>query len=103
MTVGGGQRVAGDSATSARSNTTEVISGQRGVRDVDGQETSCPTQGVKMRNHWVTAVFAILIWGIIVIMNIALLVLVGLGCGLERFFEIPRLGWAYLGLTLLVP
>lgn len=34
---------------------------------------------VKMRNHWVTSVIAIIIWLIIVVMNIALLVLVGLG------------------------
>jgi len=36
-------------------------------------------RGVGMRNHWVTAVLAVTIWGIIVVMNIALLVLVGLG------------------------
>jgi metal iron transporter len=34
---------------------------------------------VKMRNHWITATFAVLIWLVIVVMNIALLVLVGLG------------------------
>lgn len=34
---------------------------------------------VKMRNHWITAIFAVLIWLVIVVMNIALLVLVGLG------------------------
>lgn len=34
---------------------------------------------VKMRIHWITAVFAVLIWLIIVVMNISLLVLVGLG------------------------
>ncbi|KAI9806117.1 MAG: hypothetical protein M1833_004524 [Piccolia ochrophora] len=34
---------------------------------------------VKMRNHWITAVLAVLIWLVIVIMNVALLVLVGLG------------------------
>lgn len=36
-------------------------------------------QHVQMRNGWVTAGFALLIWGIIVVMNVALLVLVGLG------------------------
>ncbi len=35
-------------------------------------------QGVKMRNHWVTATFAVLIWLVIAIMNVALLVIVGL-------------------------
>lgn len=36
-------------------------------------------QWVQMRNHWVTATFAIVIWGVVVVMNVALLVLVGLG------------------------
>lgn len=36
-------------------------------------------QEVKMRNHWVTTVFAVLIWLVIVVMNVALLVTVGLG------------------------
>ncbi|KAF1977470.1 natural resistance-associated macrophage protein [Bimuria novae-zelandiae CBS 107.79] len=34
---------------------------------------------VQMRNHWVTAAFAVVIWGVIVVMNVALLVLVGMG------------------------
>jgi metal iron transporter len=34
---------------------------------------------VIMRNSWVTAFFAVLIWGLIVVMNVALLVLVGRG------------------------
>lgn len=34
---------------------------------------------VKMRNHWITAIFAVLIWLVIAVMNVALLVLVGLG------------------------
>jgi metal iron transporter len=37
--------------------------------------------GVKMRNHWLTAVFAVLIWLVMTIMNIANLVLLGLGKG----------------------
>lgn len=36
---------------------------------------------VKMRNGWFSATCAVLIWGIIVVMNIALLVLLGLGVG----------------------
>lgn len=36
-------------------------------------------QDVNMRNHWVTTVFAVLIWLVIVVMNVALLVLAGLG------------------------
>lgn len=35
--------------------------------------------GVKMRNHWIVALLAFLIWGVIVVMNVALLVLLGLG------------------------
>ncbi|KAK9372337.1 natural resistance-associated macrophage protein-domain-containing protein [Lipomyces chichibuensis] len=36
-------------------------------------------EGVKMRNHWTVAVLAILIWLVIAVMNVALLVLVGMG------------------------
>ena len=38
-----------------------------------------PDTGVKMRNHWIVATFAVLIWGIIVVMNVANIVLTGLG------------------------
>ncbi|KAF2019754.1 natural resistance-associated macrophage protein [Aaosphaeria arxii CBS 175.79] len=34
---------------------------------------------VQMNNGWVMTIFALLIWGVIVVMNVALLVLVGLG------------------------
>jgi metal iron transporter len=34
---------------------------------------------VGMRNGWLTAAVAVLIWGVIVVMNVALLVLEGLG------------------------
>lgn len=34
---------------------------------------------VKMRNGWIAAGFAVALWGLIVVMNVALLVLVGLG------------------------
>lgn len=46
---------------------------QDGTADEAGEEC------VQMRNHWITACFALLIWGVIVVMNVALLVLVGLG------------------------
>jgi metal iron transporter len=36
-------------------------------------------ESVQMRNHWVTTTFALLIWGVIVVMNVALLVLSGMG------------------------
>jgi metal iron transporter len=34
---------------------------------------------VQMRNHWIIAVLAVLIWGVIVVLNVALLVLIGKG------------------------
>jgi len=40
-----------------------------------------PQQGVKMRNHWVVAAFAVIIWLVITIMNVANLVLLGKGQG----------------------
>ncbi|KAF2690166.1 natural resistance-associated macrophage protein [Lentithecium fluviatile CBS 122367] len=52
------------------------------VRREDGQsdrEGNGVEQYVQMRNHWITAGFALVIWGVIVVMNVALLVLVGLG------------------------
>jgi len=42
------------------------------VNTVDGES-------IKMKNHWVISVFAVLIWLVIVVMNVSLLVLVGLG------------------------
>jgi metal iron transporter len=50
----------------------EVVHGVGG--GVEGAE-----RFVQMRNHWITAGFALVIWGVIVVMNVALLVLVGLG------------------------
>lgn len=38
-------------------------------------------QSIGLRNHWVTATLAVLIWAVIVVMNVALLVLEGLGTG----------------------
>lgn len=37
--------------------------------------------GIGMRNHWVTTAFAVLIWAIITLMDIATIVLLGLGVG----------------------
>ncbi|ORY14639.1 natural resistance-associated macrophage protein-domain-containing protein [Clohesyomyces aquaticus] len=58
----------------------------RGIGEEGGGEAEGMGNGgedgeewVQMRNHWVTAVFAVLIWGVIVVMNVALLVLVGMG------------------------
>ncbi len=47
----------------------------------DGEEEEVAESSVKMRNHWITATFAVIIWGIITIMNIANLVLLGKGDG----------------------
>jgi metal iron transporter len=50
------------------------------VRDyADGTEHASGGRLVVMRNHWITACVALVIWGIIVVMNVALLVLVGKG------------------------
>jgi metal iron transporter len=44
------------------------------------QETGEPdTEGTKMRNHWATTAFAVLIWFVIAAMNVANLVLLGMG------------------------
>ncbi|EMC98358.1 hypothetical protein BAUCODRAFT_422789 [Baudoinia panamericana UAMH 10762] len=61
-----------------------VFENDDGTRRHDGaaERHNRPEGGygvVQMRNHWVTAIFAVLIWGVIVIMNVALLVLLGLG------------------------
>ncbi|KAI9814625.1 MAG: hypothetical protein M1827_003181 [Pycnora praestabilis] len=45
----------------------------------EGDQPPGSSEGVKMRNNWFTATLAVLIWLVIAIMNIALLVLVGLG------------------------
>lgn len=47
----------------------------------DDTTISRDVQGVKMRNSWYTAVFAVLIWLIITVMNVANLVLLGKGEG----------------------
>ncbi|GAB7340197.1 hypothetical protein MBLNU457_6668t1 [Dothideomycetes sp. NU457] len=46
-----------------------------------GEEESRSTNMVQMRNNWMTTGFALVIWLIIVIMNVAALVLLGLGAG----------------------
>ncbi|KAF2449276.1 natural resistance-associated macrophage protein, partial [Karstenula rhodostoma CBS 690.94] len=50
----------------------------RGDRRGEG-EAEGEGEWVNMRNGWVTAGFAVVIWGVIVVMNVALLVLVGRG------------------------
>lgn len=50
-----------------------------GSGSVGGEAVMRRGRAVRMANGWVTTVFAVLIWGVIAIMNVALLVLVGLG------------------------
>lgn len=45
----------------------------------DGVAERLTDEAVKMRNHWITAAFAVLIWTVIAAMNVANLVLLGKG------------------------
>jgi metal iron transporter len=50
--------------------------------DADGSRAEGDSNAdgfVQMRNHWITAAFAIVIWGVIVVMNVAALVFAGMG------------------------
>lgn len=47
--------------------------------DEDFDEAAVAPIGVNMRNGWIVTVFAVLIWLVLVVMNVSLLVLVGLG------------------------
>ena len=49
-----------------------------GVRPA-GEAEDEGTERVKMRNHWAVSILAVAIWLVLVIMNVSLLVLVGLG------------------------
>ena len=46
---------------------------------MDGVAEGPRDEGVKMRNHWITAAFAVLIWTVMAAMNVANLVLLGKG------------------------
>lgn len=46
-------------------------------RNFTGEDSSA--DGVKMRNNWLVTAIAVIVWVIIAVMNVALLVLVGLG------------------------
>ena len=63
MIVGGSERVENDD----------------GLEQVNTGEADPGAEVVKMRNHWVVAGLAMLVWLVIAVMNVALLVLVGLG------------------------
>lgn len=53
-----------------------VVGGRRSHGDEDLQLRQDP---VYMKNHWLVSIFATLVWIVIVVMNVALLVLVGKG------------------------
>ncbi|KAL3424503.1 metal ion transporter metal ion transporter [Phlyctema vagabunda] len=56
--------------------------GVGGAGSADGEEqmsTEGQVQGAKMRNHWITCTFAVLIWLVMAAMNVANLVLLGRG------------------------
>lgn len=53
-----------------------VVGGTRPQEDDDPQPLA---DRVQMENHWILSIFAVLVWLIIVVMNVALLVLVGMG------------------------
>jgi len=56
-------------------NDEERVDGDE-IATVQGRQVE---NGVKMRNHWITASFAVIIWTIIAAMNVANLVLLGKG------------------------
>lgn len=68
-------------------NKYMIVGGSERAGDDDGlervatEELEPEVEVVKMRNHWFVAGFAVLVWLVIAIMNVALLVLVGLGKG----------------------
>jgi len=51
----------------------------RNTATTDGEGEGSERNFVQMRNHWITTGVAIVIWGVIVFMNVALIILVGLG------------------------
>ena len=53
--------------------------GSNADRLPEGDDFDEETEIVQMRNHWLLSIFAVLVWIVIVIMNVALLVLLGLG------------------------
>ena len=53
--------------------------GSNAMRQSEGGDIEEDDELVKMRNHWLISILAVLVWIVIAIMNVALLVLVGLG------------------------
>ncbi|KAL9601949.1 MAG: hypothetical protein Q9219_002173 [cf. Caloplaca sp. 3 TL-2023] len=50
-----------------------------GTQSQEEDEPQSAEERVLMKNHWAVSIFAVLVWLVIVIMNVALLVLVGMG------------------------
>ncbi|KAL8825745.1 MAG: hypothetical protein Q9170_007676 [Blastenia crenularia] len=50
-----------------------------GTQSRDEGEPQSAMERIQMKNHWVVSIFAVLVWLVIVVMNVALLVLVGMG------------------------
>lgn len=50
-----------------------------GTQPQEEDELQPAADRIQMRNHWGVSVFAVLVWLVIVVMNVALLVLVGMG------------------------
>jgi metal iron transporter len=96
MTVGtftGTAATGTGNANGQRTGSGEVPQGQDGVEEAPPRINvpAAPSEhavasvhsveSVQMKNGWITTILALLIWGIIVVMNVALLVLLGLGKG----------------------
>ena len=58
-------------------NKYMIVGGVRSMNDDEEEEER--SEHCKMKNHWAVSVLAVAIWLVLVIMNVALLVLVGLG------------------------
>jgi metal iron transporter len=58
---------------------SHIMTAITGPNDRTDGEPEADSSGVNMRNGWIVTVLAVLIWLVLVVMNIALLVLVGLG------------------------
>ena len=57
-------------------NRYMIVNGPEPAADA---ELDYEVEVVKMRNHWIVSAFAVLVWLVIAVMNVALLVLLGLG------------------------
>ncbi|KAK4503049.1 hypothetical protein PRZ48_006476 [Zasmidium cellare] len=63
----------------SRNKYMTVVTSASNIRMGDGDEYDATHSVVKMRNHWITSGFGLVIWGLIVVMNVANIVLTGLG------------------------